>query len=90
MSGRICFVLTVAVVLCSLLLVNSQYQARSLFIELERKQALARQLDLEWSQLELDQSTLAQSARIATLAANNLQMMPVTRERLQYLIAGEK
>jgi cell division protein FtsL len=90
MSGRICFVLTVALLTCSLMLVNSQYQARRLFIELERKQAQARQLDIEWSQLELDQSTFGQSARIASLAAQNLQMVPVTPERVQYLIAGEK
>lgn len=90
MSGRICLLLTIALVGCSLLLVNSQYQARRLFIELERKQAQARQLDLEWAQLELDQSTLGQNARIASLATNNLQMMAVTPDRLQYLIAGEK
>jgi cell division protein FtsL len=90
MSGRLCLLLTVILVACSLLLVNSQYQARRLFIELERKQAQARQLDLEWSQLELDQSTLGQSARIASLAASNLQMMTVVPNRVQYLIAGDK
>lgn len=90
MSGRLCFLLTVCLVACSLLLVNSQYQARSLFIALEREQAQARQLDLEWAQLELDQSTLAQNARIVTLATTNLQMLPVAPNRLQYLIPGEK
>ncbi len=90
MSGRICFLLTVALLACALLMVNSQYQARRLFIELERKQAQARQLDLEWAQLELDQSTLGQNARIASLASSNLQMMPVAPNRLQYLSSGGK
>ena len=38
MSGRINFILTTLLVLCALLLVNAQYQARRLFIELERAQ----------------------------------------------------
>ena len=58
MSGRINLLLTTLLVLCALSLVNAQYQARRLFIELERAQALARQLDIEWAQLQLDQSTL--------------------------------
>lgn len=90
MSGRLCLLLTTILVACSLLLVNSQYQARRLFIELERAQAQARQLDIEWSQLELDQSTYAQSARIVDLAYKDLRMMRLTPDRVQYLIAGGK
>ena len=65
MSGRLNVVLLMALVLCALSLVNAQYQSRRLFIELERAQALARQLDIEWSQLQLDQSTLGLHARLA-------------------------
>jgi cell division protein FtsL len=90
MSGRLNFVLVVALVLCALSLVNAQYQSRRLFIELERAQALARQLDIEWSQLQLDQSTLGLHARIEALARRDLNMVPVTHERTQYLTVGNK
>jgi cell division protein FtsL len=43
---------------CALSLINSQYQARRLFIELEREQSLSKQYELQWTQLKLDQSTL--------------------------------
>ena len=88
MNGRLNFVVTTVLVLCGLSLVNAQYHARSLFIELERAQAAARQLDIEWAQLQLDQSTLGKHARIEAGARKDLNMMPVTPARTQYLLAG--
>lgn len=88
MSGRINFILTIALVTCALFVVNAQYQARRLFIELERAQAAARQLEIEWSQLQLDQSTLAKHARIEANARRDLGMVPVTPARTQYLTMG--
>jgi cell division protein FtsL len=90
MSGRINGILTFALVLCALFVVNAQYQARRLFIELERSQAAARQLELEWAQLQLDQSTLGKHARIETNARRDLNMVPVTPARTQYLTMGAK
>ena len=88
MNGRLNLVVTTVLVLCALSLVNAQYHARSLFIELERAQAAARQLDIEWAQLQLDQSTLGKHARIEATARQELHMMPVTPARTQYLVAG--
>jgi cell division protein FtsL len=90
MSGRINLILTIALVTCALSLVNAQYQARSLFIQIERAQALSRQLDIEWSQLQLDQSTLGKHARIEANARRELHMVALTPERTQYLTAGAK
>ena len=90
MSGRFAFVLTVALVACALSLINAQYQARRLFIELERAQAAARQLEIEWAQLQLDQSTLGKHARIEARARQDLHMIPVTPARTQYLNSGVK
>lgn len=88
MSGRVNLILTVALVLCALSLVNAQYQARRLFIELERAQAAAKQLEIDWAQLQLDQSTLAKHARIEANARRDLGMMAVTPARTQYLTMG--
>jgi cell division protein FtsL len=85
MSTRVNLVLLMSLVLCALSLVNSQYQARRLFIELERAQSLSRQYEVQWTQLRLDQSTLAKSARIESHAAQELGMVPVSPERTQYL-----
>jgi cell division protein FtsL len=90
MSGRIALVLTTALVLCALSVVNAQYQSRQLFIELERAQAAARQLDIEWAQLQLDQSTLGKHARIEANARRDLNMATVTPEHTQYLTTEAK
>jgi cell division protein FtsL len=75
--------------LCSLTLVNAQYQARRLFIELEHAQARQRELEIAWAQLQLEQSLLAKHARIETQAKNVLNMMVPGENRTQYLTAGE-
>ncbi len=90
MNARINFVLTIALVLCALATVNSQYHARQLFIELGRAQSQARQLDLDWRQLQLDQSTLGKNARIEEVARGDLNMVPLTPDRTQYLTMGAK
>lgn len=90
MIGRIIGVLAFLLVLCALSLVNSQYQARRAFIELERAQAAARQLDIEWAQLQLDQSTLGKHARIEANARRDLTMVSLTPARTQYLTANTR
>lgn len=90
MSGRLSFILTLTLVLCALSVVTSQYQARRLFIELERAQSVAKQLDIEWAQLQLDQSTLGKHARIEVNARRELHMMSVTPARTQYLTLETK
>ncbi len=88
MTGRLNIILTTGLVLCALSVVNAQYQSLRLFIELERAQATAKQLQIEWAQLQLDQSTLAKHARIEGNARRDLNMVAVTPDRTQYLTKG--
>jgi cell division protein FtsL len=90
MNAKINFVLAAAVVGCALSLVNAQYRARHLFIDLEAMQQQARQLDIDWAQLQLDQSTLGKNARIEQIARTDLNMTPLTPARTQYLTEGAK
>lgn len=89
MNARLNLLLGGLLVVCALSLINSQYQARSLFIEVERAQALSKQLELEWTQLKLDQSSYGKHARIEQVARQDLSMVSVAPERTQYLTAGE-
>ncbi|MDB5862999.1 MAG: cell division protein FtsL -like protein [Betaproteobacteria bacterium] len=70
---------------CALMLVTSQHQARKLYVELQKEQELARQLEVEWGQLQLEQSTWATHARIEKIAARNLGMRVPTAARVQVL-----
>jgi cell division protein FtsL len=90
MSGKINFVLLGLLVGCALSLVNAQYRARHLKIDLEAMHQQARQLDIDWAQLQLDQSTLGKNARIEQIARTDLGMTPLTPARTQYLTEGAK
>ncbi|WP_305825288.1 cell division protein FtsL [Massilia brevitalea] len=88
MSNKLNAVLAVGLIACGLTLVNARYQSRHLFIELERLQQQSRQLDIDWSQLQLDQSTLGKNERIEQIARTQLNMTPLTPARTQYLTEG--
>jgi cell division protein FtsL len=90
MNGKINVVLSIALVLCALSVVKGQYRARHLFSDLEIMQQQARQLDIDWAQLQLDQSTLGKNARIEQIARTDLNMAPLTPARTQYLTEGAK
>jgi cell division protein FtsL len=90
MTGKLNLVLTAVLVASALSLVNARYQARHLFIELERYQQQARQLDIDWAQLQLDQSTLGKNERIEQIASRDLNMTALTPARTQYLTEGAK
>lgn len=81
---RINLALAGILVVCALMLVTSQHKARKLFVELQRTQEVAKQHEVEFGQLQLEQSTWAMHSRVEKIAANNLQMRvpPATRVHL--------
>ena len=72
---RLNMILVVLVLASALGVVASQHQARKLFIELEREQSRARALEVEWGQLQIEQSTWAGHARIEKAARERLKMV---------------
>lgn len=68
------FLLVIAV-MCALGVVTSQHRARKLFQDLENEQERARQLDVEYGQLQLEMSTWATHPRIEKIARERLHMV---------------
>jgi cell division protein FtsL len=66
--------LLVAVVMCGLSVVTSQHKARKLYIELQKEKDSAQQMEVEWGQLQLEQSTWATPARVEKVATQQLRM----------------
>lgn len=71
---RLNIFLILIVIVCALGVVTSQHKARKLFMELERTREQARQLAVEWGQLQLEQSTWAMRARVEKIATKKLLM----------------
>jgi cell division protein FtsL len=89
MGTRVNIILAILLVACALSLINAQYKARSLFIQLERVQNQSRQFELQWTQLKLDQSTFGKHSRIESVANTELNMIPVSPSSTQYLTAKD-
>jgi cell division protein FtsL len=81
--SRFNLLLAAVAVLCALGVVTSQHRARKLFVEFEREQEVTRNLEIEWGQLQLEQSTWAKHARVEKLAADRLQMRPPHPSKVQ-------
>ena len=80
---RVNLVLLVILVACALSLVTSRHQARRLFVELSKVQAEARGYDIEYGQLQLEQSTWGMPARIEKVAREQLRMQLPTPSRTE-------
>lgn len=80
--------LCIMLLVCALALVTSQHRARKLFSELTQEEEVTKQLDVEWGQLQLEQSTWAMHARIERIASGQLQMRVPSGARLRLLSAG--
>ena len=82
---RVNLVLLAVLVACALATVTSNHQARKLFMELERARAEQKRIDVEWGQLQLEQSTWAKHALIEGIATRSLAMRAPDARRLQFV-----
>jgi len=85
---RVNLALLALLTVCALGLVTSQHKARRLFAQLEREQEQAKQLDVEWGQLQLEQSTWAMHARVEKIARERLHMSVPQAKRTQVVSAA--
>lgn len=81
-------ILLAALTACALGLVTSQDRTRKLFAELEREQERAKKLDVEWGQLQLEQSTWAMHARVEKIARERLRMSVPDAKRTQVVMGA--
>ena len=69
------FVFAAVCVVSALALVYTKHEARTLFIELESLTQERDELNIEWGQLQIEQSTWATHARIEQVAAEDLELL---------------
>jgi len=71
----------------ALSVVSARHQARKLFVTLQSEQAHARELDVEWGQLQLEISTWLMHNRVEEVARGRLNMVIPTPGRIYVLQA---
>jgi len=80
---RVNIALLAVLVACALSLVTSRHHARRNYVALERAQAEARAYDIEYGQLQLEQSTWGMPARVEKIAREQLKMQLPTAARTE-------
>jgi len=71
---RVNLILLLLAVASAIGTVTSNHRARKMFAEIEYGQSRMRDLEIEWGQLQLEQSTLAGHARVEKIARDKLHM----------------
>ncbi len=75
------FVFAVVCVVSATALVYTKHESRKLFVALEELTDERDELNIEWGQLQIEQSTWATHARIEQVASDDLQLTrPETTE----------
>lgn len=85
---RLNLLLLLAVMMSAIFLVNTQYQSRKLFTELDRAETEARRLATDQQRLQVEKRAQATPQRIETLAREKLQMKPASPAITQYVKDG--
>ncbi len=85
MAVRLNLLLLFLAIICALSVVTSQHKARKYFIELQSEKDKAQQMEVEWGQLQLEQSTLALPARVEKIASRQLQMQMPQGKQIQFV-----
>ena len=79
MSGRQPILLTiifaVVCVMSAIALIYTKHESRKLFVELEALTTERDELNIEWGQLQIEQSTWATHARIEKVATEDLSLV---------------
>ncbi len=74
--------LMVLVMFSALAVVYSKHQSRKLFVELNSLQKTRDAMDVEWGQLQLEQSAWSSSGRIEKLARQRLNMTRIEYKKI--------
>ena len=69
------FVFAVVCVTSALALIYTKHESRKLFVELETLTQERDELNIEWGQLQIEQSTWATHARIEQVASDDLSLV---------------
>ncbi len=68
------FVFAAVCVVSAMALVYTKHESRKLFVELEKLTHERDELNIEWGQLQIEQSTWATHARIERVATEDLKL----------------
>ena len=83
--GRLSILFAFLLMISAISLVTARFQSRQLFVQVDRLESKARELDTDWRRLQLERAELARNARIDGVAREDLKMVTTSPDRTIYL-----
>ncbi|CAG7856718.1 hypothetical protein MCAMS1_01313 [biofilm metagenome] len=77
--------LLIGLMASALAVIYSKNYSRSLFSEIERQERALEQYEVEWGQMQLELTTLAEQNRVESIARGKLKLMMPPRENIIYI-----
>ncbi|MGZ5049454.1 MAG: cell division protein FtsL [Methylobacter sp.] len=78
-------VLILVLLVSALAVIYSKYQSRLIFIEIQKQERALDQYEVEWGQLQLELTTLAEQNRVEQVAKEQLKLVMPLREKIVYI-----
>jgi cell division protein FtsL len=78
-------VLLLVLLASALSVIYSKYQSRLIFIEIQKQERELDQYEVEWGQLQLELTTLAEQNRVEQVAREQLKLVMPVREKIIYI-----
>lgn len=77
--------LILVLLISALIVIYSKYHSRLLFIEIQKQERALDQYEVEWGQLQLELTTLAEQNRVEQVAREQLKLVMPLREKIIYI-----
>lgn len=87
---RLNFILIVALLVSAFALINVRHRTNTLFYKLEQAQQSAKQMNIEFARLEVEQSNLSSPGRVNQLAMRDLKMQKISPPKTVYIDLRDK
>ena len=81
----VCLLLVFAVMASAIGGIYAKHEARKLFTELQGLNVERDRMEVEWGQLQIEQSTWSTYARVEQLAREDMKMRPPTTDEMKLL-----
>lgn len=83
--NRLLGIASAVLLLSALAVIYSKYYSRLMFIEIQKQERALDQYEVEWGQMELELTMLAEQNRLEIVAQKELKLMMPLREKIIYL-----
>ena len=83
--NRLLSVAVIMLFLSALAVIYSKYYSRLIFIEIQKQERALDQYEVEWGQMQLELTMLAEQNRVELVARENLKLVMPLREKIIYI-----